>query len=376
MATAIEKKPGQWLMRWTVTDPITGKRSKRSKMFTGAGGKRAAVAEANRIEATERAAPTATEGRKTTLRDFITDKWLPHVRAHTSITTARTNEQRINRVLGYIGDKPLDKVTGQVIDGMVAQMVTHGVSDFMRRHFYDVLRTALRQARKWKLICGEPWIDATRPKITKKRAKVASLEDSYALADHFWNADKPIAATYVETIADSGARPGEVLALMWDAVDLDAGVIDIWRAQEHTSANHYRIKETPKNDVSVRRVALSQRTIASLRTLKAHHAELHLKSGGIWPKDGLVFPSQTAQLWTVRQAGQVIKRMADKHGLTTGSYSRRHGMASEMLAHQVPVAVVSERMGHASNKQTLDTYTHALPQHADAAVDWLNNRGK
>lgn len=375
MATAIPKGDG-FLMRWTVKDPLTGKLSKRSRMWNGQGGKRSAIAEANRIEAMERDKPTATEGRKTTLRDYINDKWLPHARATTSITTANTNAERIKKVLSYIGDKPLSGVTGEVIDGMTAKMLADGVGDLMRRHYYDVLRTSLRQARKWKLISGEPWMDATRPKAVKRRVKVASMDDSQALADHFRTAGKPIAATYVETIADSGARPAEILALMWDAVDLDAGVVDIWRAQEKVTKNHYRIKETPKNESSVRRIALSDKTIASLQALKAHHAEMHLKSGGVWPKDGLVFPSQTAQLWTVRQAAQVIKRMADKHGLTTGSYSRRHGMASEMLASsEIPATVISERMGHANTRQTLTTYAHALPQHANAAVDWLNKRG-
>jgi integrase len=375
MASIVEKKPGAFMMRWTVNDPVTGKLSKRSRMFAGKGGRRAAAAEANRLEAAERDAPTAAAAKVLSLRKFIMDRWLPHIRATTSATTARTHEQRINKVLAHLGDTPIGQVTGAAIDTMTANMADAGVSDFMRRHYYDTLRTALRQGRKWKIVSGEPWMDATRPKATRKRVKVATLDDSYALADAFRAADRPVAAAYIETIADTGARPGEVLALRWDAVDLDAGNVQIWRALERISSGKYRIKNTPKNDGSIRTVALGKRTIETLRALRAHHAELHLSSGGIWPKDGLLFPNTTGEIWGVHSAAQVIKRMADKHGLATGSYSRRHGMASEMLAGQVPVAVVADRLGHASTKMTLDVYTHALPQHRDAAVDWLNKRG-
>lgn len=37
----------------------------------------------------------------------------------------------------------------------------------------------------------------------------------------------------------------------------------------------------------------------------------------------------------------------------------RHFMATELLAAGVPLAVVSERLGHAKTSTTLDIYTHS-----------------
>ena len=41
-------------------------------------------------------------------------------------------------------------------------------------------------------------------------------------------------------------------------------------------------------------------------------------------------------------------------------YDIRHSAASLLLAAGLPVTVVSERLGHASTKLTLDVYAHTL----------------
>jgi integrase len=47
----------------------------------------------------------------------------------------------------------------------------------------------------------------------------------------------------------------------------------------------------------------------------------------------------------------------------------RHTHASHLLAANVNVKVVSERLGHASSSFTMDTYGHLLPgQQAEAAL--------
>lgn len=43
-------------------------------------------------------------------------------------------------------------------------------------------------------------------------------------------------------------------------------------------------------------------------------------------------------------------------------YDLRHTNASLMLSGGVPVKLVSERLGHASTKVTLDTYAHTLAE--------------
>jgi site-specific recombinase XerD len=54
-------------------------------------------------------------------------------------------------------------------------------------------------------------------------------------------------------------------------------------------------------------------------------------------------------------------------------HSLRHSHASQLLRDGVPVAAVSERLGHANANITYGIYTHALPaDHQAAAMVWNN----
>jgi integrase len=54
-------------------------------------------------------------------------------------------------------------------------------------------------------------------------------------------------------------------------------------------------------------------------------------------------------------------------------YDLRHTHATLQLGAGVPVHVVSQRLGHASAKMTLDVYANYLPdQHEDALVRYRN----
>src|ERR1039458_8167717 len=54
-------------------------------------------------------------------------------------------------------------------------------------------------------------------------------------------------------------------------------------------------------------------------------------------------------------------------------HSLRHSFASELLSDGVPLAVVSERLGHADQNITLSIYSHAMPADTRAAAKVWND---
>ena len=50
----------------------------------------------------------------------------------------------------------------------------------------------------------------------------------------------------------------------------------------------------------------------------------------------------------------------------------RHSHASLLLSMNVPITVISERLGHSDINMTLNTYSHMIPKDEDKAVDILN----
>ena len=58
-------------------------------------------------------------------------------------------------------------------------------------------------------------------------------------------------------------------------------------------------------------------------------------------------------------------------------HSLRHSHASILLSKGVPVAAVSERLGHADQNITLSIYSHALPADKRAAAKvWNDAHGR
>jgi integrase len=53
-------------------------------------------------------------------------------------------------------------------------------------------------------------------------------------------------------------------------------------------------------------------------------------------------------------------------------YDLRHSCATLLLADGVNVKVVSERLGHANIKMTLETYTHVLPGMQEGATEQMS----
>ena len=52
-----------------------------------------------------------------------------------------------------------------------------------------------------------------------------------------------------------------------------------------------------------------------------------------------------------------------------GFHSLRHTMATTGLTHGLHAKVIQERLGHARISQTLDTYSHVIPElHEEAAT--------
>ena len=97
-------------------------------------------------------------------------------------------------------------------------------------------------------------------------------------------------ALYVLALA-TGMRQGELLALRWRDVDLEARTLQV-RA---TLQKDTLIFAEPKTPYSRRRIALSQTAVEALRRHHVLQAEERRKMGSAWTDLGLVFPNTVGQ---------------------------------------------------------------------------------
>ena len=166
-------------------------------------------------------------------------------------------------------------------------------------------------------------------------------------------------APLILTAIDSGARQGELLALRWSDVDLDAGLIHIGRSVRR-ARGVFTFSE-PKTRHSRRTVELSVPTIAVLKLHLLKQLQLRLRAGELWLDNDLVFPTDLGG----PQDGAVVSRLfskltaeADLGGLRF--HDLRHSSVSFLLRSGESMADVSRRAGHAGIGVTVDTYGHQL----------------
>ena len=164
----------------------------------------------------------------------------------------------------------------------------------------------------------------------------------------------PIAALAIST----GMRRGELLALHWSDINLDAATLRCERSVEETRAG-LRLKQ-PKTRAGRRNIALAPDTVAMLRTHRAEQMRLRLALGqGGSPK--LVFGTLEDELRSPDNLSRDWCRTVRAKRLPLVSFhSLRHTCASLMIAAGTDILTISRRLGHRKASVTLDTYGHLV----------------
>jgi integrase len=163
-------------------------------------------------------------------------------------------------------------------------------------------------------------------------------------------------AMYIVAV-HTGMRPGELLALKWDDVDLDSGTLQLNRALSDGEFN------APKTPRSRRRIKLTNGSVKALRAHRKRQLEERMQKAGLWKDHGLVFPSTVGTPLSHRNVVRSFKALLKRAGLPASIrlYDLRHTCATLLLNSNVHPKYVQELLGHASIAQTLDTYSHVLP---------------
>jgi len=229
-----------------------------------------------------------------------------------------------------------------------------------------VLRRALHDAVLDRVIEVNPVVGTKRPKVVKPKhstwtgAQLRSFLDSLEEADRW--------APLWLLAAATGMRRGELLALRWSDVDLDAGVARVERSV--TQVAQVLNYTTPKNHER-RDVTLDARTVATLRAWrKAQLAERMAWGAAYRDTEGLVFtwedgrpilPDYVTRTFGDLTAGREIPRLK--------LHELRHTHATMLLRDGVPVHVVAKRLGHKDASVTLNVYADAIPDDDGRAVD-------
>jgi integrase len=177
-------------------------------------------------------------------------------------------------------------------------------------------------------------------------------------------------ALYVLAI-NTGMRQGELLALRWTDVDLNAGALHVRATLQRTREGF--VFTEPKTTSSRRQVALTRAAVEALRSHHTRQAEERLHVGAAWEDDDLVFANEVGQ---PLDATAVLRRsfypLLERSNLPRIRFhDLRHTAATLLLGQGVHPKIVSEMLGHSQIAITLDLYSHVTPTMQRQAVEAL-----
>jgi integrase len=244
----------------------------------------------------------------------------------------------------------------------------NGLSPRTVTHMHRVLREALEQAVKWNALTRNPAGLVKPPRVERKQMAVL---DPAGTADIIEEARNYTFFIPIVLAVLCGVRRGEIAALRWRSLDLDAGQLSVVASIEQTRAG---CREKDAKSGRGRAVALPALVVEELRRHRLAQAQAMLAIGVRVTADHHVVMQGDALPLQPNSITQAIGKFMKKRGSKVRLHGLRHSHATHMLASGIHPKIASERLGHSKVGITLDLYSHVPPgmqEEAAIKVDTL-----
>jgi integrase len=262
-------------------------------------------------------------------------EYLKHMGHQRGLRTKRLHVQHFGRLLG---NPPIHTLSVKVVEEYRETRRAEGVGPATINKELATLKHALTKAVAWKMVRKHIREDLKDVKKDQEPPGRLRYLTSHQEADQLIHTCRGSFRFLVITALHTGMRRAEILSLTWDQVNMVQGVIRL------THTKNGEAREIPINE-TVRSV------LAGLRTRIDVPWVFHDEAGNKF-KD------------TRKRFEAACKRI----GLTDFHFhDLRHTFASWLVMAGVPLATVSQLLGHKSITMTM-RYAHLSPQHKAHAV--------
>lgn len=238
-------------------------------------------------------------------------------------------------VLDSLGALRLVEITRRDVQALADGLARDRKSASTVRNALMPLRVIYRRALRDGMAVVNPCVGIDLPARDESPREPPTREEAVALLASLPIAERPLWATALY----AGLRLGELRALRWEDVDLDAGVIHVRWNMDATGELVAPKSRAGKRDVPIPLV------------LRGYLLERRMVN-----RSGFVFGrgEDAFRLWEVRRQ--------------PGLHACRHAYASFMIAAGVNLKTLTVFMGHSSVTVTADRYGHLFPgSEAEAA---------
>lgn len=311
------------------------------------------------------------EPNKITVKEFL-QRWLDDVKAHEVKESSMMVYRGLvkNHIVPNIGHFQVSKLNAIQVQAFYTDLGKKTTAENVR-YVHILLSGAMKQAIKWNVTLHNPTDSAILPQVKEKEpTKWMTKEEAQTFCDaikgHHYE-------TLYKLLLFTGMRPGEAYALTWDKLNTERKTITILHTLARRENGTWELT-SPKTKNSKRTLPISDEIVKSLK-IHQKEQELIKRAAGeeyysghhfIFANDvGLPLDHKN----DVRLTFKAILKRAELREVTL--YALRHTCATLLLEAGVDIKTVSERLGHADIKTTLNTYAHVTEGMQQRATDQM-----
>lgn len=371
---AIEKRTGKdgkpaYRVRISTVNAVT---HKRQNVTVGTYRRKSDAERAEREALLYRERGTLLDPAKLTVGALL-DQWLDTKRDEVSDNVLTDYSIAIRRhILPALGTVPVQRLSTAALQAQVNAWRDGGMSPPYIAKIMLVMSQALTAAMNWNFVSRNVAVGIRKPSVRKRPATVWTPEE---LRRFLILAANDRLSPLWQLLASEGMRRGEALGLRWADVNWERGTVHI--AQTVIADKHDRgaakIQPRGKTATSSRQVKLTGQTLALL----AEHQDLQRfvrhAAGDRWQDHDLIVSTSLGTPVNPANVSRSFNALIIAAGLPKiRLHDLRHTAASLMLRAGVPVKQISERLGHANVRITLDTYAHLMADAHDLAAEAMS----
>lgn len=279
--------------------------------------------------------------------------------------------RHINPALGSI---KLDTLSPIHIQKFYKAKLDSGLSTSTVRYMHAVLHSAMEQAAKWNLVAVNPVSKVSAPRVQQDEITPLTPLESAS----FLQAAKESKYELFYVLAlTCGLRTGEILGLKESDVSYRKTVtITVNRQVQRKRGGGGLVFSEPKNNAR-RSIQLPQKAYEALQRhyLRNEWAMTGLLSDLSPEQDRLLFSTSKGTPMDVQNIiNRDFKPMLRNADLPEiRAHDLRHTCATLLLGENTNPKHVQRLLGHSSIRQTLDLYSHYMPEMREFTANAMDN---
>jgi integrase len=284
---------------------------------------------------------------------FVKDDWTPVVLPTLKYATQKHYRYMLDvHLIPAFGQRQLRELTREELQSFLSRKLKGGLSWETVHHFKCGLSKILGAAEEWGYISENA---AQKTKLPRRQHGTERTVLTPVQVRNLVTAlNEPVRSVTVLLVL-TGLRVGELLALRWGSVDLNARML---RVSETVYDGHF---DQPKTKRSARTIPIGTETAEIFTAIRPAAVDAR----------ALVFATREGsplERWNLLR--KHLKPAAKKLGLPGVTWHLlRHSHATMLDSVGTPIGTMQSLLGHSTPEITREIYLHAIPEEQRRAVE-------